>query len=102
MSLKVSQCVVSYKELLQAPEVSSTDSIPTDFCSQKLWGLIFLALESWAGEPGVGLGLLASKVSLLNFYPGGCGPAHSVSVPLLPWMWLFQFHRCQTSIQLDF
>ena len=68
MSLKVSQCVVSYKELLQAPEVSSTDSIPTDFCSQKLWGLIFLALEPWAEGPGVWLGLCTPQISLLSFY----------------------------------
>ena len=33
--------------------VSSTDLIPTGFCSQKMWGLIFLALEPWAGGPGV-------------------------------------------------
>ena len=50
-------------ELLGAPVVSFIDSIPTDFCSQKLWGLIFLALESWTGVPGVGLGLLASEIS---------------------------------------
>ena len=69
-----------------APEVSSTNSIPDGFCSLKLWGLIFLALELWAGGPGVGLGLLAPKISLPNFYPPDVdvGPAHSVSVPLLP------------------
>ena len=39
------------------------------FCSQKLWRLIFLALEPWAGVPCVGLGLLALKISLPNFYP---------------------------------
>ena len=34
---------------------------------------------------GVGLGLLAPKILLPNFYPPnmGVGPAHSVSVPLL-------------------
>ena len=73
---------VPQEELLRDPAASSTDSILTCFHSQKLWGLIFLALESWAGEPGVGLGLLASKVSLLNFYPCGCGPAYSSSAPL--------------------
>ena len=62
-----------YKELLGALEVSSTDIIPAGFCSQKLWGLIFLVLEPWAGGPGMALGLLAPEISL--------------SVPLLPvWM----------------
>ena len=59
------------------------------FCSQKLWGLIFLALEPWAGGPGMGLGLLTPKISLLNLYLplAGVGPARSVSAPLLPvWM----------------
>ena len=76
------------EELLGAPAVSYTDSIPTGFCSQKLWGLIFLALEPWSGGPGVGLGLFAPEISLLNFYPQvGVGPAHSLSAPLLPvWM----------------
>ena len=71
------------------PAVSSTDSIPAGFYSQKLWGLIFLALEPWAGETSVGLGLLAPKMSLLNFYPPHMhvGPGYSASVPLLPiWM----------------
>ena len=80
---------VLYEELLGAPEISSTDSIPTGFCSQKLWGLIFLALEPWAGGPSVGLELLTPKIFLLNFYPPhmGEGPVHSTSVPLLPvWM----------------
>ena len=61
-----------------APEISSTEPIPTGFCSQKLWGVTFVALEPWAGGPSVGLGLLTPKISLLNFYPPhvGVGPAH--------------------------
>ena len=43
--------------------VSSPTSIPAGFCSQKLWGLIFLALKSWAGGPSVDLGLLAPVIS---------------------------------------
>ena len=71
------------------PEVSSFDSIPASFYSQKLWGLIFLALEPWAGEPGVGLGLLVPMTFLQNFYlpHTGVGPGRSVSVPLLP-VWI--------------
>ena len=57
----------SLKEVLEVPEVSSTDSIPSGFCSQKLWVLIYLALEPGAGEPGVGLGLLTPEISLPNF-----------------------------------
>ena len=56
------------------PEVSSAHSVPTGYCSQKLWGLIFLEMEPWAGGPGVGWGLLTPKISLPNFYPPcGCG-----------------------------
>ena len=71
-----------------APAVSPTDSIPIGFCSQKLWGLTFLALEPWAVGPGMGLGFLAPEISFPNFYPPHVvGPVHSMSVPLLPvWM----------------
>ena len=74
---------VPQEELLRGPVASSPNSIPADFCSQKLWGLIFLTLESWARGPGVDLGLLVPEIFLLNFYPSGCG-AHSASAPLLP------------------
>ena len=63
---------VPQEEPLGTPAASSTDSIPAGFQSQKLWGLIFLTLEPWAGGPGIGLGLLAPEVSLPNFYPHGC------------------------------
>ena len=36
--------------------LSSTTSIPAGFYRQKLWGLVFLALEPWAWGPVVGLG----------------------------------------------
>ena len=51
-----------------------------------MWGLVFLALEPWAGGPGVGLGLLAPEISLPNLHPPhvGEGLACSESVPLLP------------------
>ena len=58
---------VPEEELLRAPAASSTESIPTGFHSQKLWGLSFLALEFLAGGPGVGRGLLPPEISLLNF-----------------------------------
>ena len=45
----------------------STGSNPTAFHSQKLWGLIFLALEPWSGEPIVRLGPLTPEISLLIF-----------------------------------
>ena len=77
-SEKVSPCVGS-----------STDPIPTGFCSHTLWELIFLALAHWAGGFGVGLGLPTPKISLLNIYPPfmDVRPAHSKSVPLLP-VWI--------------
>ena len=68
-SVKVSPCVASLRGAAWRSRVSSTNSILTGFCNQKLWWLIFLALESWAKGHGVGLWLLAPEVSLLNFYP---------------------------------
>ena len=64
-------------------------TIPTGFCSQKLQGLIFLALETQIGGPGVGLELPTPAISLPNFYPRhvDVGPASSTSLALLPvWM----------------
>ena len=37
------------------------NSVPACFHSQKLWGILFLALGPWAGVPGVGLGLLTAQ-----------------------------------------
>ena len=77
---------VLQEELPGAP-AASTDSIPTGFRSQKLWRLIFLALEPWAGGPGAGLGLLAPDLSLLNIYPRGCGASLFHVCTFLPvWM----------------
>ena len=47
--------------------LSFTVSIPTGFYSLKLWRLIFLALEPWAGAPGVGLGPFPPEIHLLIF-----------------------------------
>ena len=76
-------------ELLGIREVSPTVSISSGFCSQKLWILIFLALEPQDGWPCMGLGLLVPEIFLPNFYPPhmDVGPAHFTSVPILPfWM----------------
>ena len=97
----VSLCVGYLRGTAWAPEVHSINSISTGFCSQKLRGFIFLALESWTGWPGLGLGLLTPKISLLNFYPRGCGASLRPSY-WSGWMWFLQFHCCQTSIQLNF
>ena len=82
----MTSCVGSLRGTVWAPEVSSTNSIPAAFRSQKLWKCTFLSLEPWAGGPGVGLGLLTPEISLPIFYPQyvGVGPAHSTSAPLLP------------------
>ena len=45
---------ISFLPLTQSPLVFAARS----------WGDIFLELEPWTGEPGVGLGLLAPKISL--------------------------------------
>ena len=75
---------VPQEEVVRAAASSSTDSISAGFCSQKLWRLIFLALEPWVGGPGMDLGLLVLKISLPNFIHVGVGPAWSASAPLLP------------------
>ena len=65
----VSPCMGSLRGTAWGSRVSSTNSIPTGFCSQKLWGPIFLALGPWAGGPGVGLGLFAPDISVPKFCP---------------------------------
>ena len=97
---------IPQEELLRTLAVSSTDSIPTGFHSQKLWGLILLALN-----PGV-RGLVWGWDSSLPRYPSQIfihytwmwdqpilcpGPSYRSG-----WMWFLQFHSCQTSIQLNF
>ena len=83
---------------------------PLVFYSQKLWGFFLLALNSWAGRTGVGLGPLAAQ-----------GPFCSQDLsPFICHMWvldqpvlqslfilpvsmgLLKFPNCRTSIQLDF
>ena len=71
-------------------EASSTNSIPAGFAARNCRDLSFWHWNpGLGGGQGVGLGLLTPKISLPNFYLPhvGVGPAHSVSVPLLPvWM----------------
>ena len=78
---------------------------PGVFCSQKLWGLTFLALESWAVGPGVGLGFLAPKISLQNLFHHmwmwGQLILHPHPSFQSGWTWFLQSHNCQTSIHLD-
>ena len=62
---------------------------PLVFVARSFWDL-----STWHWSPGLGglvwgLGFLAPKISLLNFYPPhvGVGPTHSGSAPLLSvWM----------------
>ena len=68
---------------------------PTGFYSKKLWGLIFVTLDPWAGWSGLVLGLLTPKVSLMIFIHHAWmwdSPFHCLSA-FLPhpsgWMWLF-------------
>ena len=83
-------CVL-LEELFGSSAVSSTDSITAGFCSQKLWGLTFLALEPWAGGPGgrwdplLLRGHFHSRIILPKFYLPylSVGPVGSVSLPLL-------------------
>ena len=52
---------------------SSIDSIPASFCSQKLWGLIFLAQEPWAGRVWCGAGTPHSWQIPPQFLSTTCG-----------------------------
>ena len=73
--LAESQRVCVSSKSMQALLDESPDSLavyfaaptPIDFYSQKLWGFIFLALEPWAVQSGLGLGPLTPKVSLSIF-----------------------------------
>ena len=47
--------------------LSSTTLIPTQFYRQKLWRLIFMALELWAWELSVVLGPFIPEISLQTF-----------------------------------
>ena len=67
--------------------------------------IIFLAPEPWAEGPGVGLGLLAPEISLLNFYPPhvGEGPACFESVLHLPvWMDVVAFNSVVVRLPFSF
>ena len=72
MSRWVHVCIPQ-EELLGAQVVSSTNSTPTGFCSQKLYGLIFLVLEPWARGPGCGAGTPCSWDILPEFLSTTCG-----------------------------
>ena len=80
----VSPCVGSLRGTAWGSSSFFHQLNPLWFCIQKLWGLIFLALEPWTG------GLVWGPDSSLPRYPSptfihvGVGPAHSASVPLLP------------------
>ena len=72
---------------------SPSASIPSDFYSQGLWGLLFLVLEPPVGGlgPFTPQGDLHSQDIPPNFKPPnlGVGPAHCSSLPLLPvGLWL--------------
>ena len=63
MSPELTYIVVPFEN----PTVSSAALPPIGFYRQKLWGLIFLTLESWAGWFALGLGSLAPEVPLPFF-----------------------------------
>ena len=80
-------CVwVSQEELLKALAASSTNSVCTGFCSQKCGDLSSWHWNPGLGFPGMGLRLLAPKISLPNFYPHGYGAS------------LFHIHSPPTSL----
>ena len=83
--------------------------MPAVLYSLKLWGLLFLVLESLAGGPGVRLGsLISPKGPPHLWYPSQFLAAtwtspfvSSLLLPVLKWF-LFYIFSCMTSVQLDF
>ena len=73
-----------YVEFPENSAVSSVAPTPTGFCSQNLWGFIFLVLEPWAVWSGLGLGSLIPKIFLPNFYLPHMNVGPPVPVLLLP------------------
>ena len=69
-----------------APEVSSTDAVPTAFLQPEVVGTYLPGTGTWAGGPGVCMGLLDPKISFQKFYPPHVdkGVAHSMFAPLIP------------------
>ena len=58
-------------------------TIPTGFYSQNLWGLLFLALESWARRPGMGQGPLLPRYPSQFLSPthgSGTSPFHVLAI----------------------
>ena len=89
VSLSESMCRL-FKGNCLGLKFSSTDSVPAGFCSQKLWGLIFLAQEPWTGGPCEEVELLSSEISLPNFYLPHMDerPARSASLPSYQSRWM--------------
>ena len=70
---------------MEKTTIYSATPTSTGFYSQKLWRLIFLALETWAGGPDVGLDpLIPENPSYVCPPQVGVGLAHSASPTLLP------------------
>ena len=67
-------------ESLENPAVSSTALTPTGLYNQNLGGSISPALEPWAVQSGLGLGLLAPQVS----FPICICHTAIVGAPILP------------------
>ena len=111
--VQVSLCVGPFKRTPGTPEELHLTQPPSMMVfTAKFWGIFFLALCPWAGDPGVRLKPLAPQVGLLQvIYSSrflsttcGCGTSPSVPLPfLLVSMWLILcFLGCKTSVQLDF
>ena len=89
MSLITSVCEFFKSNYLGLQKFLPLTQSRLSFAARIYGDLISLALEPWAGGPGVGLGLLLLEIALPNFYPPrvGVGPAWSSSPPFLPvWM----------------
>ena len=80
---------VLYEELPGAPAFSSPESFPAGFCSQ-FWGPNHPGTGILGWGPGMGLGLLAPKILLQNFYPPHVRDQpvlHLYPSYLSGWMW---------------
>ena len=61
-------CVGSLKGTAWTPAFFPPTQFPLFFTTRSYGDLIFLALEPWAGCPGVGLVLPVSEIFFMNFY----------------------------------
>ena len=87
---RVSPCVSSLRGTAWDSSSFFYQLNPRWFLQLEVMGTYLPGTGTLGWEPGIGLGLLFPKISLLNSYPThmDVGPAHSASLSLLP-LWMY-------------